>query len=207
MGLTPDWDQKLWQAGQNVIDFYAPAIEFGIGFGDYTTLGIARYIRQWEGIDDANLDCSTAYQAGQWAGFAVDIATGASGLIKAAGKFGLRNLAKNGAKDLLNSLNKFPRSTGLRQIRPNGAVHDLVDPNGLLQLNPTRLIVSENHIKDIVKVFNNYNGKLNAFRPEFWQHALPHRHIYDLRNAPTVLNANWRTTFQNLGAVKTTVWW
>jgi hypothetical protein len=51
------------------------------------------------------------------------------------------------------------------------------------------------------------DGRLNLFRSEFWRHVLPHQHIYDLRNAPATLNANWRTTFQNLGARKTTTWW
>lgn len=90
-------------------------------------------------------------------------------------------------------LNRFPT-----QVRASGAVHNLT--------SPTRLVVTEKHFGDITKVFGRYNGELNLTRPEFWKHVLPHRHIYDLANAPQKLTSNWRKLFEKLHANKTTIW-
>ncbi|MDT3322108.1 hypothetical protein Q4Q49_16370 [Shewanella sp. SP1S1-7] len=73
------------------------------------------------------------------------------------------------------------------------------------EVSPTRLIVSENHIGDISKVFQSHNGTLNLLNKNFWQHVLPHRHIYDAAKAPSP-KANMRKAFENAGAEKTTAW-
>ncbi len=61
------------------------AADFAAGFGDVVTLGATKWIR---GLIDANgtLDqCSAFYKAGEWTGFAADLALGLGGGIKAAG--------------------------------------------------------------------------------------------------------------------------
>jgi RHS repeat-associated protein len=98
-GLDAEFDQKVWQAQQDLIEALQAPIEFGIGAGDYVTMGISRKIRQWQGIDDPNLDCSVAYQAGQWTAFAIDMATNVGGLVKGAGKFIGRRILKRGLKE------------------------------------------------------------------------------------------------------------
>lgn len=83
-------------------------------------------------------------------------------------------------------------------IRPNGSRYYLV--------SPTRLIVGENHFKDILKVFQRYNGRLNLFRANYWKHVLPHYHVYDSL-VPPVPKANMRKAFEQApGHTKRTLW-
>ncbi|QYO65715.1 RHS repeat-associated core domain-containing protein [Leptolyngbya sp. 7M] len=106
MGLSPwsDWaawaNEGRWRGEQAVINFFAPLFEGAIGFGDNASFGASRWFRQWQGFDDSYLDCSFAFQAGGWAGLAVDAATGIGG----AAKLGLKFAAKRGAKT------RFPKS-------------------------------------------------------------------------------------------------
>jgi hypothetical protein len=79
------WDQQVWQAQQDLINALEPAIKFGMGFGDTTLFGASRAIRQYQGIDDPSLDCSTAYSAGGWTAIAVQVAAGGIGGLRAAG--------------------------------------------------------------------------------------------------------------------------
>ncbi len=81
-GLSPYDDEQLWRAQQDLINALEVPIEFGIGFGDAVLMGGSRYLRQWQGIDDPNLDCSVAYQAGGWTGLGVTVATGGVGLYR-----------------------------------------------------------------------------------------------------------------------------
>lgn len=90
-------------------------------------------------------------------------------------------------------LREFPT-----KVWNNGAVYKLVSPN--------KLVVFERHLIDIKNIFNIYKGRMNLFRPEYWKHVLPHRHIYRLQNAPDILKNNWRKTFQKNGAIKDTIW-
>ena len=85
LGLDPEWDQQVWRAEQDLIELLAPAIEFGMGFGDMTLFDLSRRMRQWQGIDEPTLDCSTAYQAGGWTAIAVQVAAGGVGGLRAAG--------------------------------------------------------------------------------------------------------------------------
>jgi hypothetical protein len=72
------------------------------------------------------------------------------------------------------------------------------------QLSPKRLAVFENHLEDLGKMFKPYKGKLNLSRKEFWQHILPHYHVYDAPVIPTA-KANMRKAFeQTPGVLKTT---
>lgn len=67
--------------------------------GDTASLGITRYIRQWQGIDPPGLECSRWYNAGGWAAVAVEVATGVGGIAKAGGKFALRKALKEGGEE------------------------------------------------------------------------------------------------------------
>ena len=109
-------DEQVWRAQQDLIEAAAPAIRYGIGFGDTTLFGVSRSIRQWQGIDDPTLDCSVAYQAVGWTAIGVQAAMGGVGLYRgglslatqSAGPrvfWSGRNLAKNAAAD-------FARTTG-----------------------------------------------------------------------------------------------
>jgi RHS repeat-associated protein len=93
---------------------------------------------------------------------------------------------------------------GVSQIRPNGSINTLVG-GGQFGQTANKLVVTENHLKDLKFVFSTYNGKLNFFSRNYWKHVLPHRHIYQLRNPPSMLNNNWRNTFTNQGATKRTI--
>ncbi|WP_240200039.1 RHS repeat-associated core domain-containing protein [Shewanella sp. LC6] len=106
---------------------------------------------------------------------------------------------------LMQALGGYTRSSIIQQqiqsartyTRPNGATYH--------EVSPTRLIVSENHIGDVSKALQSHNGTLNLFNKNFWQHVLPHRHIYDAAKAPSP-KANMRKAFEKAGAEKTTVW-
>jgi RHS repeat-associated protein len=99
-------DEQVWRAQQDLIEAAAPAIRYGIGFGDTTLFGVSRSIRQWQGIDDPSLPCSVEYQAGEWTAIGVQAATGGVGLYRgglalATGNVGERLFARH-AKGLLN---------------------------------------------------------------------------------------------------------
>lgn len=84
---------------QAIINAAAGPIEAVMGFGDTASLGITRYIRQWQGIDPPGLECSRWYNAGGWAAVAVEVATGVGGIVKAGGKFALRKALKEGVEE------------------------------------------------------------------------------------------------------------
>jgi hypothetical protein len=88
-------------------------------------------------------------------------------------------------------------SKSVTQVRSSGAKHILKSSK--------ELVVKENHIKDISKVFKSHNGKRNMTNKNFWKHVLPHKHIYKSSN-PVKLNSNWRKSFQKAGASKETNW-
>jgi len=73
-------------------------------------------------------------------------------------------------------------------------------------LDSHTLQVLESHFKDITKVFQRYHGKLNLRSKEFWQHVLPHKHIYRAPYGPLKNNANLRKRFVQSGATKETFW-
>lgn len=107
MGLTgwnDYWEgakEAGWRAGQAGIDALEAPIGFAVGFGDSAGLGIPRMIRDWQGIDNVNWDCYTSYNAGGWAGIAVDVGTGVGGLAKG----GLKLLGKRAIKG-----GRFPKN-------------------------------------------------------------------------------------------------
>ena len=73
-------------------------------------------------------------------------------------------------------------------------------------MSATRLIVRENHFRDILKVFKRYNGRLNLFSANYWKHVLPHYHVYDSL-VPPVPKANMRKAFEQApGHTKRTLW-
>lgn len=167
-------------------------VDFSAGMGDNISFGLTDLIRDFNGTNSSVNKCSNYYAAGGLAGFAVGLFTGGT-LIKG----GLRGLqAAKGAIPSVRSIIRQPFVQ--KQVRPNGSVHHMV--------NSRMLVVSENHLKDIKDVFRMYNGRLNAFRGNYWKHVLPHRHVYTAGTTPSALNANWRKTFQNIGANKTTIW-
>jgi RHS repeat-associated protein len=88
-------NEARFRAEQTIIDHVESPINFVVGFGDNASGGITRSIRKWQGIDNANLDCSLAYQAGEWASIAAQAVSGGVGLYRLGGKFaltaGLRN--------------------------------------------------------------------------------------------------------------------
>jgi len=78
--------------------------------------------------------------------------------------------------------------------RDNGTFYRLLDAK--------TLVVYENHLKDLGRVFTGSN----IVSPEFWKHVLPHKHVYRLTEVPEMLHSNWRKTFQKLDAEKVTLW-
>lgn len=90
------------------------------------------------------------------------------------------------------------RTTGPTQYRSSGAIQT--------QTKPNQLVVRENHLETIFKVFQRHEGKLNLLSPSFWKHVFPHKHTYTSPTAPNTLNANWRKTFSKpeTGSSKTT---
>ncbi len=98
-GLDAEYDQQVWRAQQDIIEALAAPIEYGMGFGD-EYLVFPRYVRQWQGIDTPNLDCSAAYQAGQWTAFGLDLASGVGAIVKGAGKYVGRKILRRGANEL-----------------------------------------------------------------------------------------------------------
>ncbi len=87
-GLDADWDQRVWQAQQDMLEALAPAIRYGIGFGDEATVGISEYVRNLQGINDLQVKCSWEYQAGGWTAFAIEIVAGGASGLRAAGAKG-----------------------------------------------------------------------------------------------------------------------
>jgi RHS repeat-associated protein len=167
-------------------------VDFSSGMGDNISFWLTDLIRDFNGTNSSVNKCSNYYAAGELAGFAVGLFTGGT-LIK-GGLSGLQ--AAKGAIPSVRSIIRQPFVQ--KQVRPNGSVHHMV--------NSRMLVVSENHLKDIKDVFGMYNGRLNAFRGNYWKHVLPRRHVYTAGTTPSALNANWRKTFQNIGANKTTIW-
>ena len=167
-------------------------VDFTAGMGDSISFGLTDLIREANGSNGAVNKCSGYYTAGGWAGFAVSLFTG--GALVKGGLTGLR-AAKSAIPSIRNILKQPFVQT---QIRPNGSINQLV--------NSRMLVVSEHHFKDITRVFGMYNGRLNALSMNYWKHVLPHRHVYTSNVAPSVLHANWRKSFQNIGANKTTIW-
>jgi RHS repeat-associated protein len=97
MGLSPNDDverfkQSRWEVEQALIEALENPINFIIGFGDEASLGGTRYIRQLQGIDDPNLDCYAAYQAGGWTAFGVQMVQGGLGIYKGGAKIMARRL-------------------------------------------------------------------------------------------------------------------
>lgn len=167
-------------------------VDFSAGMGDNISFGLTDLIRDFNGTNSSVNKCSNYYTAGGLAGFAVSLFTGGT-LVKS----GLKGLqAAKGAIPSVRSIIRQPFVQ--KQVRPNGSVHHMV--------NSRMLVVSENHLKDIKDLFGMYHGRLNAFRGNYWKHVLPHRHVYTANTTPSALNANWRKTFQNIGATKTTIW-
>ncbi len=167
-------------------------IDVTFGFLDNASLGISSLTRNLMGNENFVNECSDEYKAGAWAAVAFDLLTG-GGLIKG----GLKGLqaTKNAIPSVRNILKQRFVQT---QVRPNGSKNQLV--------NSRMLVVSENHFKDISRVFGMHNGRLNALSGNYWKHVLPHRHVYTSGVTPLALNANWRKTFQSIGANKTTLW-
>lgn len=87
-GLDAEWDEQVWRAQQDLLEAFAPAIRFGIGFGDEATLGISSGIRNLQRIEDPNVKCSWEYQAGGWTAFAIEVVAGGVGGLRAAGAKG-----------------------------------------------------------------------------------------------------------------------
>ena len=112
--------------------------------------------------------------------------------------------AVQGGVNVFRGFRNFFSLEGISQIRPNGSVNTLVG-GGQLGQDAKTLVVTESHLTDLRKIFSNDYGQRNIFRQDYWKHTLPHRHIYELPSPPTKLNANWRKTFENLGASKRTI--
>lgn len=87
-GLDADWDERYWRAQQYMLEALAPAIRFGIGFGDEATLGVANGIRHLQGIDDPTVRCNREYEAGGWTAIAVQVVAGGAAGLRAAGTKG-----------------------------------------------------------------------------------------------------------------------
>jgi RHS repeat-associated protein len=167
-------------------------MDFTFGALDGASLGLSKLVRNAMGNGSSVDECSGWYAAGGWAAVAFDLLTG-GGLIK----MGLKGL--RAAKGAIPSIRNILKESFVQtQVRPNGSINQLV--------NSRMLVVSENHLKDISKVFKTYNGRLNALSSNFWKHTLPHRHVYTSNTIPAALNANWRKTFENIGATKITLW-
>ena len=90
-GLTPEYDQQLWQAQQDLIEALETPIQFGIGFGDNVLFGLSKYARPSIGVDE----CSAAYQAGEWTSIAIQAAEGGVGIYKAGAKIFSRYAARS----------------------------------------------------------------------------------------------------------------
>lgn len=84
-------NESKWRAEQTVLEGLETPIQFGIGLGDNVLLGLSKYLRPSTGVDE----CSVAYQAGEWTGFAVQMIEGGLGLYEAGGKIALKSLLKN----------------------------------------------------------------------------------------------------------------
>jgi RHS repeat-associated protein len=115
-GLNPYDDEQLWRAQQDLINSLAGPIEFGIGFGDTVLFDTSRWLRQWQGIDDPNLACSVAYQAGGWTAVGVEAATGVGALVKS----GMKYAAGRGARRFFEGAEYSPKV--LRQMKNSADV-------------------------------------------------------------------------------------
>jgi RHS repeat-associated protein len=104
--------------------------------------------------------------------------------------YGLANLPCKILRDIWRSRKAFV-------VRSWKQFHTLV--------SPTKLIVTEYHLKDLKKVFGRYKGRLNIFSVNYWKHVLPHHHVYTTAAPPTP-KANMRKAFEKAGAAKTTHW-
>lgn len=125
MGLSPEYDQQVWRAQQDLLEALQVPIEYSMGLAD-DLLVFPRYVRKWQGIDTPNLDCSAAYQAGQWTAFGIDVATGVGGLVKGAGKYAAKRTLKNGFKVASNG-GKTQLGVTVRQINKGENVKGLID--------------------------------------------------------------------------------
>ena len=79
-------NEGIHRTTQRIINAGQKPIEFAIGMGDNSSLGITRMIRQYQGVDPAGLDCSDAYTYGGYASTAIEVLAGGAGIIKALGK-------------------------------------------------------------------------------------------------------------------------
>ncbi len=173
---------------------------FFAGAGDIISGGYTQKFRQHFGYDDVVDKSSGTYRGGQIAGvgyLAVDTVVGGVGVVN-----GVRALRAAGGVRGIVAAATIARAKNLGlsyQIRSSGAVHVLEDAK--------TLGVTETHA-GILNVFKRYKGgSVNLIRKEFWRDVLPHQHTYSLGGPPAKMNANWRTTFEKAGAMKTTRIW
>lgn len=133
-GLDEEWDRQYWQAQQDLINAFAPAIEGGIGFGDNVTFGGSKYFRQWQGIDDPNLECSVAYQVGGWIAIAAQAAEGGVGLYRGGLALATRAAGArvfwSGDKLAIEAAARFAQTTGKStpEMTPGGRAITAMNP-------------------------------------------------------------------------------
>jgi RHS repeat-associated protein len=97
-GLDADWDQRVWQAQQDLLEALELPIAAVVGFGDGAGFGFPRMFREWQGIDNVNWDCYSSYTGGSWTGFAASLVIPAGVVGKAAqgGKLGTKLFGRHG---------------------------------------------------------------------------------------------------------------
>lgn len=80
--IVEQLNEVRWRLEQRAIETAETPIYVVTGFGDTAGLGIPRLNRQWQGIENVNWSCSTAYDIGGWAAIAATAATGGVGLYR-----------------------------------------------------------------------------------------------------------------------------
>jgi RHS repeat-associated protein len=135
-GLDPEWDRQLWLAQQDLINALKSPIEFGMGFGD-EYLGFTRYIRKWQGIDDPNLDCSAAYQAGQWTAIGVQVLEAGVGLYELAGKYAARGSLREAEELAAGCLRCFEAETEVQTDQGLKPIEEIEAGDKVLSYNET----------------------------------------------------------------------
>lgn len=183
------WATGEWSPDQATVNYFT-----GLGDGIISAYSFGfiegQDIRDSLGVNGGVDRCSDAYFYGELSGIAVTVAAGGAASWRLAGARG---------RSAVPSLRRILKEPFVRtQIRPNGSINQLV--------NSRMLVVTENHLKDITKVFRSHNGKRNLLNKNYWKHVLPHRHAYTSGVTPASLKSNWRKTFEKIHANKTTNW-
>lgn len=152
-GLTPESDQRLEIAQQDLLQALEPAFQFGIGFGDNVLFGLSKYARSSTGVDE----CSAAYQAGEWASIAMQAAEGGVGIYRAGtklfGKYAARSVLREAEELAVPCLRCFEADTEVQTEQGLKPIEKIETGDKVLSYNEqTRLL----EYQDVLAKFTRY---------------------------------------------------